>query len=135
MGDYRVTPALAFACLAIATSALGQETTRVRGGVAAQRGIAASKRGPDLSEAVDVIVRRTNEFRKKEGHQDVKVDAKLADTARYFAEYMARTDEYGHSADGSRAGDRAKKHGYQYCVIAENIGYEYSSAGFLARPS
>src|SRR5262249_17679704 len=99
-------------------------------GVAAQRGIAASKRSPDISEAVDVIVRRTNEFRKKEGHQDVKVDAKLADTARYFAEYMARTDEYGHSADGSRAGDRAKKHGYQYCVIAENIAYEYSSAGF-----
>ena len=122
MGDYRRVPFVVFACLAIATAAYGQEAGRVRRGGVAQR--------PNLSEAVNLIVRRTNEFRKEDGRRDVKVDAKLADTARYFADYMARTDEYGHSADGSRAGDRAKKHGYQYCVIAENIAYEYNSAGF-----
>jgi uncharacterized protein YkwD len=124
MSRYRLTYALAFACFAIATAVHGQESGRVRGGVA------ASRRSPDLSEVVDRIIRRTNEFRKEERRPEVKVDAKLTSTARYFADYMASTDEYGHSADGIRAGDRAKRHGYEYCVIAENIAYEYSSAGF-----
>ena len=35
-------------------------------------------------------------------------------------------------ADGSRPADRAKKHGYDYCIVLENIAYHYSSAGFSA---
>src|SRR5438067_432234 len=85
---------------------------------------------PDLAQVVDLIVRRTNEFRKQERRQPVKSEAKLTATAQYFAEYMARTGEYGHTADGNQPGGRAKKHDYAYCVIAENIAYEYNSAGF-----
>src|SRR5207253_2501467 len=54
----------------------------------------------------------------------------LADTARDFAEFMARTDRYGHEADGQQPSQRATAHGYGYCMVAENIAFQYSSAGF-----
>src|SRR5262249_52391643 len=45
----------------------------------------------NLSDAASRIIRRTNEFRKNEGRHEVKTDDKLTATARYFADYMART--------------------------------------------
>lgn len=41
----------------------------------------------------------------------VDPNPKLTQTAQYFANYMARTNKYGHTADGSRPGERARKHG------------------------
>jgi hypothetical protein len=43
---------------------------------------------------------------------------------------MARTGWYGHDADGNRPAERAKKYGYDACIVSENIGYQYSSALF-----
>jgi hypothetical protein len=43
---------------------------------------------------------------------------------------MARTDKYGHTADGNRPSQRAKQHGYEYCIVLENIAYAYRSTGF-----
>ena len=43
---------------------------------------------------------------------------------------MASTDKYGHYADGNRPAERARQHGYRYCMISENIVTVYSSAGF-----
>jgi uncharacterized protein YkwD len=88
---------------------------------------------PDLPEAVKRIVARTNEFRKAEGRQPVEVNPKLVETARYFADFMARTDKYGHTADDSRPADRAKKHGYDYCLVSENIAYQFNTAGFATK--
>jgi uncharacterized protein YkwD len=88
---------------------------------------------PDLPAVVKSIVEQTNEFRHAEGHPKVDVDPKLEKTAQYFADYMARTDKYGHTADGNRPADRAKKHGYDYCIVSENIAYQYNSAGFTTR--
>jgi hypothetical protein len=45
---------------------------------------------------------------------------------------MARTDEYSHTADGSRPAERAKKHGYYYCLVSENIANAFDSRGFTA---
>ena len=58
------------------------------------------------------------------------VNPDLTDAARDFAAYMARTSRYGHTADGSRPADRAASHGYEYCVIAENIAYAFNSDGY-----
>lgn len=85
---------------------------------------------PDLSAAAKLIIRQTNDFREGEKLPKVEVNAKLGETARYFADFMARTDKYGHTADGKRPADRAKKHGYDYCLVSENIAYQYNSAGF-----
>jgi hypothetical protein len=43
---------------------------------------------------------------------------------------MARTDEYGHAADGNQPADRAQARGYKYCWVAENISYQFSSESF-----
>lgn len=85
---------------------------------------------PDLAAAQKSIIERTNAFRKKEGKPPVEMNAKLTDTARYFAEYMAGADRYGHAADGTRPADRASKHKYEYCIVSENIAYRYQPAGF-----
>jgi len=91
---------------------------------------AAQGRGVDLSRVAKVIISRTNEFRREQGREPVKPDPKLTKAARYFADYMARTGEYGHTADGNRPAGRASKFGYDYCIVLENIAYQYSSAGF-----
>jgi len=85
---------------------------------------------PDLAVVTRYIVDKTNDFREEEGVPRVAVNAKLTETARYFADTMARTGRYGHTADGSRPADRAAKHGYEYCVIAENIAYAFNSDGY-----
>lgn len=90
----------------------------------------ADPKKPDLQVAVKSIIEKTNEFRKQEGKAPVVENNKLMETARYFADYMAINDRYGHTADETRPADRAKKHGYEYCIVLENIAYQYSSAGF-----
>jgi uncharacterized protein YkwD len=84
----------------------------------------------DLGRVAAVIVEQTNTFRRGEGLSAVKENEKLTETARYFAGYLAKHDEFGHTADGKRPADRASEHGYEYCVVSENIAYQYHSAGF-----
>jgi uncharacterized protein YkwD len=84
----------------------------------------------DLTAVASAVVRHTNEFRRSEGRQVVAEQAELTEAAQYFADYMARHDKYGHHADGQRPADRAAEHGYEYCLVAENIAYRYSSASF-----
>jgi uncharacterized protein YkwD len=86
--------------------------------------------GVQLSQAAQSIVEQTNHFRIRNGRAGLTVDRRLSEAAAYFAGYMARTDEYGHTADGSRPSRRAERFGYHYCIVAENIAYEYSSVGF-----
>ena len=87
---------------------------------------------PDLAKVTAGIIDRTNAFRKEEKREPVKANDKLTATAKAFAEYMARTDRYGHTADGTRPADRAKTQGYDYCLVLENIAYAYDSRGFDA---
>lgn len=76
------------------------------------------------------IISRTNNFRQEKEYQKLKVDPKLMETSRYFAEFMADTDKYGHYADGNRPAERVKKRGYNYCIVSENIAFQYHTAGF-----
>jgi uncharacterized protein YkwD len=87
---------------------------------------------PDLAVVTKVVVERTNRFRKSEGRPELAVNDKLTAAAKSFAEYMARTLRYGHTADGSKPADRAAKEGYEYCLIAENIAYAYKSTAYTA---
>lgn len=85
---------------------------------------------PDLAEAAADIVKRTNDFRRAQDRETLDVNPKLKETAGYFADFMARTDQYGHRADGQSPAQRASHHGYDFCIVSENIAYQYSSAGF-----
>lgn len=89
-----------------------------------------NKRGPDLSTVARLIIEKTNRFRQQENRPSLTVNVDLVKAADYFAHYMAKTNKFGHTADGNQPADRVKKYGYDYCIVAENVAYEFSSAGF-----
>lgn len=91
---------------------------------------AAPRSRPELPELNRLIVEQTNHFRRSQGRDPVKPNAALAQAAAQFADYMARADRYGHEADGREPAQRAQAQGYQYCLVTENIAYQFSSAGF-----
>ena len=84
----------------------------------------------DVGDAARRIVSVTNEIRRAEGRRDVAPDPALTAAARYFADYLARSDTYSHTADGRRHDERAAQHGYVACVVTENIAYQFRSEGF-----
>jgi hypothetical protein len=43
---------------------------------------------------------------------------------------MANSGKYGHTADGRQPSERAPAHGYDYCIISENIAYQFRSVGY-----
>jgi uncharacterized protein YkwD len=90
----------------------------------------AEVKQPDLPKVVSLIIDRTNDFRKAEKREPVKVNAALTKAAEYFAKFMAENGKYGHEADGQKPTDRAKKHGYDYSLILENIAYMFHPEGF-----
>lgn len=84
----------------------------------------------DAAKTAELIVTKTNAFREAQELSPVATSEELNATAQGFAQFMARTDRYGHRADGNRPSQRAANHGYEYCLVAENIAYQFSSAGF-----
>ncbi len=86
--------------------------------------------GPDLDQTARLIIDRTNRFRQDQHRSPVTVNEQLSAAARDFAAWMAATDLYGHEADGRHPWDRARAHGYDYCLVAENIAYVWRSAAF-----
>jgi uncharacterized protein YkwD len=93
-------------------------------------GQAKDKPMPDLARVTTLVIASTNAFRAAEGRPKVTPDPALADAARHFAQFMARSGKYGHAADGSQPSERARKHGYDYCLVSENIAYHFQSQGF-----
>ena len=91
---------------------------------------AAQPSAPLANDVEARVAALTNDLRSKQGLQPLQVDARLTSAARAFAAYVAKTDNLDHVSDGSTPAERAAKHGYGYCVIAENLAYEYNSAGF-----
>ena len=85
----------------------------------------SSTRGVSESQLVDAIYRGTNAFRAANDLEPLQINAELTEAARYFARFMARTQQYGHQADGALPSDRAETFGYEYCYVAENIAYQY----------
>ncbi len=84
----------------------------------------------DLHQTAEQILTLTNRFRARQGRSALKGNPELTRAAQDFAEYLARTDTFSHTADGKRPSQRIREHGYVYCIAAENIAEEYNSAGF-----
>ncbi|MBA3316380.1 MAG: CAP domain-containing protein [Planctomycetaceae bacterium] len=85
---------------------------------------------PKVAEVVKSIVDRTNAFRKEQKRKPVAANVELTQAAQAFADYMAKTGRYGHTADGQTPAARAKAAGYDYCTVRENIAYAFRSKGF-----
>jgi len=86
----------------------------------------------DLGRAATAILEGTNHFRVEEKVAEVLPNAALGATAREFAQFLAATDRFGHDADGREPPERVRRHGYDYCMVAENIAYQFDSRGYSA---
>jgi uncharacterized protein YkwD len=92
----------------------------------------AGDQSPNLTDVVERLIRRTHAFRHQEGRPPVAPNPQLTAAAQDFATFMARTGQFSHTADGQTPEVRAKAHGYDPCLIAENIAYQHHSGGFTA---
>ncbi len=95
--------------------------------------LAKDAKQADLAGTGALIVQQTNRFRKEMGRDAVATNPVLAQTAADFAKFMAKTNKFGHTADGNHPNDRARQQGYDSCLIAENIAVEFSSRGFTTQ--
>ncbi|HEU4616585.1 MAG TPA: CAP domain-containing protein [Gammaproteobacteria bacterium] len=96
-------------------------------------GAGGARRGTaDVAAVAQMIAARTNAFRAENRVAALERNRELDAAAQEFAEYMARTGRYGHTADGKEPSERIVEHGYSYCGTAENIAYVYRSQGYTA---
>jgi uncharacterized protein YkwD len=87
---------------------------------AANTGIGAQPKGNQ--SFVQQVVDLTNNFRAKNGLAPLTLNSKLTEAAQIHTENMAVQDFFSHTGkDGSSAGDRAAKTGYDWRTLAENI--------------
>jgi hypothetical protein len=94
-------------------------------GMPAARAAAAE---PDANERA--VITQANAFRRSQGLGTLQLQPQLQAAAAGFAAYMARTDRYGHQADGRAPAQRVEAEGYEYCLVDENIAFEYRSVPF-----
>jgi uncharacterized protein YkwD len=93
----------------------------------------SAPRSAKLARVAKGIFKATNQFRKQNDRGKLRVNSQLSRTAQYFAEYIARTGKFSHTADGKEPWERVADYGYEYCLVAENIALRYSSSGYSAR--
>ncbi|MFN3210992.1 MAG: CAP domain-containing protein [Roseovarius sp.] len=76
----------------------------------------------DATERSRAALGWINAYRAAQGRPSLDVSAALSRAARMHAEDMARHGHFSHTgSDGSSVADRARRVGYRYCFIAENI--------------
>jgi uncharacterized protein YkwD len=77
-----------------------------------------------VQETRDQIVDQVNGYRQRMGRGPVEADFLLTNAAQKFAEYMAMTQSFSHTADGTQPSDRAARQGYQGMFVTENIAQQ-----------
>ena len=87
----------------------------------------------DITAAEAFVIEYTNKVRQRENLGAVHQDKALAIAARAFAQYLANTKTFSHTADGRQPAMRASAAGYKYCRIGENLALSASSLGFEAK--
>lgn len=93
--------------------------------VAPARGEPAFER--DVEARVHVLL---NAARARHGLDPLERNARLDAAAEAFGAHMARAQRLDHDADGRTPAARVKQRGYAYCVLAENIAFEFDTRGF-----
>ncbi len=85
---------------------------------------------PDLPKVELQIVEMTNQVRREQNLNALRINAMLAKAARAYAERLARSGQFSHTADGGNPGKRAETAGYKPCAVAENIAMDRSGQDF-----
>jgi len=92
--------------------------------------VAEERHTPDLAEAVRLGIEEGNALRGAAGSKPLAISPELTRAATAFASFSAASDVLDHRADGSHPASRAERAGYDPCIIAENLAYQYLSTGF-----
>lgn len=85
---------------------------------------------PDIPATEALIVTLTNKVRQREKLGSVKPDRALSLAARAYAQYLAKTKAFSHTADGNQPSARASAAGYKICQVAENLALTQNEDGF-----
>ena len=103
-------------------------------GLTAAIALAAAAAPPAASPGPieDQVFDGANGFRADNRLGGLQSDPILVSEARAFADYLARTGKFSHTADGRDPGQRARAAGYEYCEVAENIAYVEEASGLGA---
>ena len=88
---------------------------------------------PDIPLVESAIVEMTNAFRQDNQLAPVTANAELAKAARAYAEFLAKSNRFSHTADGRHPADRIAAAGYGACQVAENLASNLDSRGFETR--
>jgi uncharacterized protein YkwD len=134
MSGQRVTTWAFAAFLLLSPPAFSQSVERhERDATEPQPPVPNQAQKPDLAEVGKLVLTYTNEFRQQEGRRPLKANDKLSKAAHDFADYIARIDKFSHTADGKQPSQRVGEAGYAWCVVAENIAWEYNSEGYTTQ--
>lgn len=80
------------------------------------------------SQFVEQVLALTNVQRQQAGLQPLRLNSALTVAAQAHSEDMAFNDFFGHtSSNGSDIRDRATQAGYDYALVAENVGVGYAT--------
>lgn len=82
-----------------------------------------------LDETARLIFEKVNALRSGRELPALADNDSLGRAASQLARFMAGTEKFAHGADGRLPRDRALEAGYEPCVVAENIGWQFSSQG------
>jgi Cysteine-rich secretory protein family len=85
---------------------------------------------PDLPQVETHIVEMTNQVRRDQSLPALKINAMLAGAARAFAQKVANSGNFSHTADGRTPTQRAETAGYKHCDIAENLAMDEDAQGY-----
>jgi uncharacterized protein YkwD len=100
-------------------SARGNSPYRLKLSAAAAGGSSQPK---GVQSFTQQVVELTNNFRAKNGLAPLTLNSKLSEAAQTHSQNMAVQDFFSHTGkDGSSAGDRVSKTGYDWRTVAENI--------------
>jgi uncharacterized protein YkwD len=86
-------------------------------------------RGAPDADAARRLLQLSNELRAASGWKAVVREPRLTAAAAQLAQYMAKTDRYGHGVDGRQPAERASAQGYDHCLVSENIAFASSTRG------
>lgn len=94
-------------------------------------GFLAAARADDASAptVAERIVIRTNAAREGSGLRPLATDPRLTAAAQNLADFMARTGQFSHQADGRTADQRVTAQGYRWTFVGENIAYRSGDDG------
>jgi uncharacterized protein YkwD len=86
----------------------------------------AEKAKPDSDKTRSDLLKQHNKERKEDGKKPLALNSKLSAAAQTYAEYLARSGKFSHTAKGTMS-SRVKDAGYKPKAVGENIAVGQSS--------